>query len=81
MWQMLLQPLIRKNNNVIIAAVRGGGHNGGGLGTVDDGLVIDLSLMKYKELTERRNCKSREEPHGVMLTMQLRLLEWLYHVE
>ena len=27
-------------------AVRGGGHNGGGLGTVDDGVVIDLSLMK-----------------------------------
>jgi FAD/FMN-containing dehydrogenase len=27
-------------------AVRGGGHNGPGLGSVDDGLVIDLSLMK-----------------------------------
>jgi FAD/FMN-containing dehydrogenase len=26
-------------------AVRGGGHNGGGLGSVDDGLVIDLSTM------------------------------------
>jgi FAD/FMN-containing dehydrogenase len=26
-------------------AVRGGGHSGAGLGTVDDGLVIDLSLM------------------------------------
>src|SRR5690348_5880652 len=26
--------------------VRGGGHNGGGLGTVDNGLVIDLSPMK-----------------------------------
>lgn len=26
-------------------AVRGGGHNGGGLGSVDDGLVIDLSPM------------------------------------
>ena len=27
-------------------AVRGGGHNGPGLGTCDDGLVIDLSSMK-----------------------------------
>jgi hypothetical protein len=29
-----------------LVAVRGGGHNGGGLGTCDDGLVIDLSRMK-----------------------------------
>jgi FAD/FMN-containing dehydrogenase len=27
-------------------AIRGGGHNGGGLGSVDDGLVIDLSSLK-----------------------------------
>ena len=27
-------------------AIRGGGHNGAGLALVDDGLVIDLSLMK-----------------------------------
>jgi FAD/FMN-containing dehydrogenase len=27
-------------------AIRGGGHNGPGFGSVDDGLVIDLSLMK-----------------------------------
>ena len=33
-----------RENNVLLA-VRGGGHNGGGLGTVDDGLVIDLSQM------------------------------------
>jgi FAD/FMN-containing dehydrogenase len=30
----------------LTVAIRGGGHNGGGLGTVDDGLVIHLGLMK-----------------------------------
>ena len=29
-----------------MTAIRGGGHNGAGLGTCDDGLVIDLSRMK-----------------------------------
>lgn len=35
----------RKNN--LLVAVRGGGHNGGGLGICDDGLVIDLSGIKF----------------------------------
>ena len=35
----------RENN--LIVAVRGGGHNGGGLGLCDEGLVIDLSGLKF----------------------------------
>ncbi len=32
--------------NGALTAIRGGGHNGGGLGTCDDGVVIDLSPMR-----------------------------------
>jgi FAD/FMN-containing dehydrogenase len=33
-------------DNGLLLAIRGGGHNGPGLGSCNDGLVIDLSLMK-----------------------------------
>jgi FAD/FMN-containing dehydrogenase len=33
-------------DNGVTIAVRGGGHNGPGLGSCDDGLMIDLSLMR-----------------------------------
>jgi FAD/FMN-containing dehydrogenase len=32
--------------NSLLTSIRGGGHNAGGLGLCDDGLVIDLSLMR-----------------------------------
>lgn len=40
----------RENN--LLVAVRGGGHNGGGLGLCDDGLVIDLSGIKFVVVDE-----------------------------
>ena len=35
----------------LLVAIRGGGHNGAGLGTCNDGLVIDLSGMKRIEVS------------------------------
>lgn len=35
-----------RENNMLVS-IRSGGHNAGGLGICDDGLVIDLALMKY----------------------------------
>ncbi len=34
-------------DNDVLVAVRGGGHNGGGLGLCDEGMVIDLSGIKF----------------------------------
>ncbi len=39
--------------NNMLTAVRGGGHNGAGLGICDDGLVIDLSGIKYTRVDPR----------------------------
>ncbi len=33
--------------NQMLVSIRGGGHNAGGLGICDDGLVIDLSKIRY----------------------------------
>ncbi|MFL0352604.1 FAD-binding oxidoreductase [Xanthomarina sp. GH4-25] len=38
-----------RDHNVLIA-IRGGGHNGGGLGICNDGLVIDLSGIKFVDV-------------------------------
>ena len=43
----------RENN--LTLAVRGGGHNGGGLGLCDDGLVIDLSGLKFVRVDSSDN--------------------------
>ena len=42
-------------DNSLLVAVRGGGHNGGGLGICDDGLVIDLSGIKFIRVDTSNN--------------------------
>ncbi len=39
--------------NKMLVSVRGGGHNAGGLGICDDGLVIDLSNIRYTHVDEK----------------------------
>lgn len=41
--------------NDLLIAVRGGGHNGGGLGLCDDGMVIDLSGIKFVHVNTSNN--------------------------
>jgi FAD/FMN-containing dehydrogenase len=43
----------RENN--LLVAIRGGGHNGGGLGLCNDGLVIDLSGLKFIRVDTSEN--------------------------
>lgn len=43
-----------RDNNLLVA-IRGGGHNGGGLGLCNDGLVIDLSGIKFVRVNTSNN--------------------------
>lgn len=43
-----------RENNVLVA-IRGGGHNGGGLGLCNDGMVIDLSGIKFVNVDSSNN--------------------------
>ncbi len=38
----------------LLTSIRGGGHNAGGLGVCDDGLVIDLSPMRYVRVDPKK---------------------------
>jgi FAD/FMN-containing dehydrogenase len=42
----VIQAVKFARTNDLLVAVRGGGHNVGGRATCDDGIIIDLSLMK-----------------------------------
>lgn len=59
-----------RDQNLLIA-IRGGGHNGPGLGSCDDGLMIDLSLMKSvrvdpvnKSVRVEPGCSSGDVDHA-----------------
>lgn len=41
--------------NELLIAVRGGAHNGGGLGSCNDGMVIDLSGIKFVRVDVKNN--------------------------
>jgi FAD/FMN-containing dehydrogenase len=51
--------------NKILTAIRSGGHNAGGLGLCDDGLVIDMSMMKGIRIDLKTNTVRAEG--GVLL--------------
>jgi FAD/FMN-containing dehydrogenase len=40
--------------NKLLVAIRGGGHNAAGLGVCDDGVVIDLSPMRYVRVDRKK---------------------------
>ena len=48
-------------DNKLPVAIRGGGHNGPGLGSVDDGLVIDLSTDEGRS---GRSCPANRAGRG-----------------
>jgi FAD binding domain-containing protein/berberine-like enzyme len=55
----------------LLLAIRGGGHNGPGLGSCDDGLLIDLSMMKgvrvdpvSKTVRVEPGCSSADVDHA-----------------
>jgi FAD/FMN-containing dehydrogenase len=65
--------------NKMPLSIRSGGHNAGGLGICDDGLVIDLSLIKYTH--RQKQLQQAEDVHGGILTMQRMYSEWQLQAE
>ena len=65
-------------SNNLLTAIRGGGHNGAGLGTCDDGLVIDLSRMKGIRVdpAERRPSAWKRAAFGATLITRPTLSAW-----
>jgi len=46
----VMQAVNYARGNKLLTSVRGGGHNAGGLGICDDGLVVDLSRIRYVQV-------------------------------
>ena len=63
-------------------SIRGGGHNAGGLGVCDDGLVIDLSRIKYVHVDPtQKPCGSAAGAPGATLTTRRMRSGWLFRRE
>ena len=66
-----------RDNNLPLA-VRSGGHNAGGLGSVDDGLVINLSKMRGIRVDPKnKTVRVQGAAVGVMSTTRRTLTAWL----
>jgi FAD/FMN-containing dehydrogenase len=64
-------------DNKLQIAMRGGGHNGAGFASIDDGLVIDLSLMRGVRVDPaNRTVREGEGAQLVMSTMPPMPLGW-----
>jgi len=67
----------RENNELL--AIRGGGHNGPGLALCDDGIVLDLSMMKGIRVDPAART-ARVAP-GAKSTMLATSLGWQFRLE
>ena len=66
-------------DNDLPLAIRSGGHNAGGLGSVDDGLVVDLSKMRGIRVDPRpRPCAFRPAAVGAMSTTPRTRTAWRF---
>src|SRR5437764_9203819 len=51
----VMQAVCMAKANALQVSIRGGGHNAAGLGVCDDGLVIDLSTMRFTVVDPKNN--------------------------
>ena len=69
--------LARRNG--LLVSIRGGGHNAAELGMCDDGLVIDLSRIRYTHVDPKAGAvRAGADAHGPMWIMLRTRLAWRF---